>query len=419
MATRLIPFQEGMKVGFGYDLITGSALSSPAVQGKISTINDAKGQTVTSGVVRIDDIDTLHQSLGVNVDAGGSYFGASIDVKVNYAKECNVATQATHLLVAVSVRNAFESFDDPVLTQDASELMATMNSERFRERFGDVFIEGILRGGEYFATYEIISIDESSREKVAVAVEASFNSGLAAAHLNSDIETETSKTDTHTEVRTHVFQKGAIDPTDQSFAAIMNKAKDFPPSVAGDLAAPFAVSLADYRTLKLPTDGFDFLQIQNQRDVLTEHAKKRFMFLKLLNDISYIRQHPGDFIGVDHDNLGKQFAQVTDNINVMEKEASACLRDAKSCSFTPFDVSDFPLPPPTKRVRVRDFTGTDSGTAQDELAALGISDIVVDLVESDIEHRGLVISQSPAPGLHSQKETITLSVGFHTLLHLP
>src|ERR1700720_3255841 len=124
MATRIIPFQEGMKVGFGYDLITGSALSSPAVQGTISTIKDAKGQTVTSGVVRIDDIDTLHKSLGVNVDAGGSYFGASVDVKVNYAKECNVATHSTHLLVAVSVQDAFENFDDPVLTQDASELMA-------------------------------------------------------------------------------------------------------------------------------------------------------------------------------------------------------------------------------------------------------------------------------------------------------
>jgi len=293
-----------------------------------------------------------------------------------------------------------------------------MNSERFRERFGDVFIDGILRGGEYFATYEIVSDDESSRENVAVAVEGSFHSGIAAAHLNADIKTETDKSDIHTEVRTHIFQKGAIDRTDQDFQDIMTKAKNFPPSVAGDLAAPYAVSLADYRTLKLPIDGFDFLQIQNQRDVLAEHARKRFAFLKLLNDISYIRQRPRDFLGVDLDKLGQQFAKVTDDINIMESEASACLRDAKSCSFTPFDVSDFPLPPPTKRVLVRDFTGTDNATAQAELTALGLIDIVVNFVDSDSVHRDLVINQSPPPGLVSQNTTITLSVGFHTLGHL-
>jgi hypothetical protein len=418
---RIIPFQDGMKLGFGYDLITGNALSSPAVEGTISSIQDAKGQTVSSHNVRIDDLDTLHKTIGVNVDAGGSYFGASLDVKVNYAKECNVSTQSTHVLVGVSVQDAFENFDNPVLTPDASELLATKNNERFRERFGDVFIDGILRGGEYFATYEIASIDESTRETVAVAVQASFNSGFAAAKLNSDIEEATSTAHGHAEVRTHVFQKGSIDPTDQDFEDIMKKAKHFPPSVAGDLAAPFAVSLAEYKTLKLPTDGFDFIQIGNQRDVLAEHALKRFAFLKLLNDISYIRLHPADFIGVDQDRLGQQFAKATDAINVMEREASACLRNASVCSFTPFDVSEFILPRPAKRVKVRSFIGTENSLAQDELTGLGLSNIEVNLVNSDIEHAGLVISQNPDPsqngGLISPNETITLSVGFHTFLH--
>jgi hypothetical protein len=37
---------------------------------------------------------------------------------------------------------------------------------------------------------------------------------------------------------------------------------------------------------------------------------------------------------------------VTDAINVMEAEATACLRNPNSCKFTPFDVSDFHLPLP-------------------------------------------------------------------------
>ena len=145
------------------------------------------------------------------------------------------------------------------------------------------------------------------------------------------------------------MQNGAVDHTDQTLEEILTKAHDFPPTVAGDLASPFAVSLADYATLALPNDKVNFLDIQNQRDVLAEHARKRFEFLQLLNTISYIRQHPDDFEGVGASkeaDLATEFAAVTAAINKMESEASDCLEDAKKCSFTPFDVSDFSLPEP-------------------------------------------------------------------------
>lgn len=386
MATRLIPFQEGMKTGFGYDLVSGTPLTSPAVQGTISSIQGAGGQLVESHLVRITDLDTLHQSLGVNVDAGGSYFGASADVKVNYAKECSVSKFSTHVLVGVTVVDAFENFDAPVLSPDANTLLANNNPTRFRQRFGDVFIDGLRKGGEYFATFEIKSTDESVREDIAVHVEAAFNSPTAAAHLDTDISKSTASTSSHCEVRVHVFQNGSIDHTDQSLEEILKKAHDFPPTVAGSLAAPFAVSLADYTTLQLPNDQFNFLDIQNQRDVLAEHAKKRFAFLTLLNDISYIRQHPEDFIGADPDKLGAQLAKVTDDINVMEREASACLRNPGACNFTPFDVSDFPLPPAKPPVKGQviiplDWVGlfaqfvTVGGTEQDGTVHKSAADI--------------------------------------------
>src|SRR5215471_16609461 len=65
--------------------------------------------TVSPQFLRIDDLKTLHETIGVNVDAGGSHFSASADVKAQYAKECNMSQ-----LVRVSVQNAFENFDDPV-----------------------------------------------------------------------------------------------------------------------------------------------------------------------------------------------------------------------------------------------------------------------------------------------------------------
>jgi hypothetical protein len=337
-----------MKVGFGYDLVKGASLASPAVEGAISAITEAIGQRVQSHLIRITDIDTLHQALGVNVDAGGSYFGVNADAKVSFAKECNHSRVATLVMTGVTVTDAFENFDAPVLNADASELMKNNNNVRFHQRFGDVFIDGLRRGGEYFAIFEINSVDESVREKIAVHVETSFNSLLAAGHLEVDIDNEKAQTSSHVEVRVHVMQNGSIDHTDQTLEEILKKAHGFPPTVAGNLAIPFAVSLADYTELKLPNDQFNFLDIQNQRDVLVEHARKRFAFLELLNTITYIRQHPEDFVNPNLDKLTDQFTKVTAAINTMEKEASACLQNPGACQFTAFAVEDFPLPEPKR-----------------------------------------------------------------------
>jgi DNA-binding beta-propeller fold protein YncE len=349
MAPRLVGFQEGMKLGFGYDLLNGAPLVSPAVQGAVSSLPEAGGQNVTSSLVRVDDLRALFESIGVNVDAGGSYFGASADVRAQYARECNMSQFATHVMVRVTVRDAFENFDDPVLTTSAHDLLTVAGlpqAQRFRERFGDVFIDGLQRGGEYFATWEIVSTDQSVRQEIAGHVEASFNDILVAAHLDVDVKNSIASSASHAEVHVHVFQNGSIDHTDQTMADIMAKARNFPPSVAGSLAVPFAVALADYRNLALPVDNFDFIQIQNQRDVLEEHAQKRFEFLTRRNSISYARQHPEEFVDADDQTLAGELSRITDAINTMERQASACLRDAGQCSFTPFDLSDFPLPRP-------------------------------------------------------------------------
>jgi len=401
MPTRLIPFQQGMKLGFGYDLLAGSPLTTPAVQGTVSSIAQAQGQDVISSFITITDLDTLHQELGVNVDAGGSYFGVSADVKVNYAKECNISQFATHVMVRVSVQDAFENFDAPVLTDGpggAKTLLANtgdVQSRRFRERFGDLFIDGLQKGGEYFATWEIVSVDQSVRETIANKVEAAFRNPVAAAHLDVDVESAKTSTSSHTEVHVHVLQKGAIDHTDQTMAEVLAKAHDFPPSVAGNNAAPFAVSIADYKTLDLPNDAFNFLDIQNQRDVLEEHARKRFEFLTLRNSISYIRQHPNDFVGVDDALLASQLQKVTDAINKMEAEASACLRNPGACNFTPFDVSDFPLPQPRPGVAAPTTIGSFQGTwrntnADRALAFVRIGPTVGEEVVMDSAHERVV-----------------------------
>lgn len=350
MATPIVPFTDGMKIGLGYNRLTGDCMPSPAVTGtSVSAIPNATGQQVTLDCTTIQDVETLHRSLGISVDAGGSYLGFSGSAKLDYANSCDFSSFSTYVLVAVSVKDATETLDSPVFSPDANELLVNSNKDRFRERFGDAFIAGLLKGGEYFAIFQLTGSDQSEKDSLALTVHAAYNAGITSAQLNTAINTTTSQSKNHLQVEVHVFRQGNISSADLNLEDIMKTAKEFPLSVSSENAFPFSVLLQGYDGLKSPNDQFEYVDIQNRQDVLEDLAKKRFDFLALRDDLKYILKHTDDFKNadgtpVDHDKLSQQMDEVVDDINTMQKQASACTRDASQCEFTKFDISKFNLP---------------------------------------------------------------------------
>jgi len=351
MSTRIVPFTDGMKIGIGYNRLSGDRLPTPAVQGaSITTMQGGGGQLVTSDCITIKDVETLHTSLGISIDAGGSYMGFSGSAKVDYANSCDFSSFSTYVIVRVKVANATETLDAPVFTADAVELLVNGNSDRFRQRFGDTFIAGVLRGGEFFAIYQITGSDESEKEALAVKVNAAYTGGpLLSGKLNTDITTATSSSSSHLSVKCHVFRQGSIGTADLNLEDILATAKQFPIGVSGDKAFPYAVLLQDYNGLKSPNDKFSYVEIQNRQDVLEDLGKKRFAFLSLRDDLAYILKHIEDFQNsdgttVNRDTLVANYEEVVGAINTMQKEAAACTRDAQQCSFTKFEVAKFSVP---------------------------------------------------------------------------
>jgi hypothetical protein len=362
MPTRTVPFMDGMKVGLGYNRLTADRSPTPAVQGTaISPLQGASGQQVTIDCTTIQDVETLHKSLGISVDAAGMYMGFSGSAKVDYASSCDFSSFSTYVLVRVSVQDATETVDSPTFSPDATELLVNNNPIRFRERFGDSFIAGVRKGGEYFAIYQITGSDETEKETVATKVHAAFNSGLTSAELNTAVNSASSKSRSHLEVHVHVFRQGTISTADLNLEDIMKTAKEFPIAVSGDKAFPYAVLLQDYAGLKNPNDQFVAVDIQNRQDVLEDLAKKRFEFLALRDNLKYILKHSEDFQNADgtlvvRDKLSKDFDEVVAAINTMQHQASVCTRDASKCEFTSFDIAKFLLPQLAKRAE--DVLGT-------------------------------------------------------------
>jgi hypothetical protein len=339
-----------MKIGLGYNRLTGDRLPTPAVQGSsITSLQGAAGQQVTLHCTTITDVETLHKSLGISVDAAGSYMGFSGSAKVDYANSCDFSSFSTYVVVRVTVQDATETVDSPIFSSDANELLVNNNPDRFRQRFGDTFIAGVLKGGEFFAIYQITGSDRSEKESVANDVHAAFDGGMTSAELNTSIKTATQETTSHLEIHVHVFRQGTISTADLNLEDIMKTAKEFPIGVSGDKAFPYAVLLQDYDGLKNPNDQFVYVDIQNRQDVLEDLAKKRFEFLALRDDLKYVLKHSDDFQNADgtpvvRDKLSQDFNDVVDAINTMQREASVCTRDARQCEFTKFEVAKFSVP---------------------------------------------------------------------------
>src|SRR3954469_7824702 len=110
-----IPFLDGMKVGLGYDVLTGVATKSPAVLGtSLTAPAGAGGQIVKTTLQIVQESSVLHQALGISVDASvGNLFGDA-GAKFKFASDIAVNSFSLYVVVGVEVFNATRTLDNPV-----------------------------------------------------------------------------------------------------------------------------------------------------------------------------------------------------------------------------------------------------------------------------------------------------------------
>jgi hypothetical protein len=415
-------FSPGMDIGIGINLLTGEAL----VQGVTGVVTplDAAGQNVQSRIIRVEDISSLHTALGVDVSASGSYMGFSASAKMDYADSCGFNEHSIYLLVSVLVTNALTRMDSPVLIPEAVQLLQNQKPDRFRERFGDVFVAGIHTGGEYFAIFQITGTDESEKESLSTMVSASFSTIGAGGDLNVAINKAKQSSHSHLDMKVFTFQNGGADTSqDQDPGQIMAKAHNFAPSLAGQnahFAVPYSILPESYRTLNLPGDAANLIDIENQKEMLTTNFKLRNELMLLINNIDYIllsqAQNHNEFEPFDVDILSADRNRLAGEFDRITREASACMRDATTCHLATFQPPSRPLPkrlPPRQMVVIPDWTGgnfrdvTEFGfDAQGHRGppTAGELGLVVTFVnggpsvDPEGDDRGEVTSVSPPPG---------------------
>ena len=165
---------ENARLGYGIDPSTGQ-LKSPALDGTLKGEEQqfAAGQYYAN-CRYVDTYQELSEVFGFDSSVSYSWMSGSASAKVSVL---NTSKTSSHTLTAcfyarVTVPPILLQ-ENPKLSKDAAALLGK-NQPSFFDSYGSHFIDGFVRGGEFFAvlTLEVSDSEEKKSLKASVNVEA-------------------------------------------------------------------------------------------------------------------------------------------------------------------------------------------------------------------------------------------------------
>jgi len=293
-----VPYINNHEFGVGVDLATGSPMGK-VVEGEVSGVTAAGGATTEFRIAQINSTSELESALGIDVEASGGCGLFSASARMSYAKNSKVQTSSLFMAITAKVTLENLTIDDPTLT--ASALNIAGRNDAFAERFGNMFVRGITRGGLFVG---VVQIDTSnSEDSMSLSAELSGSYGLFSAELETSFKEVQKKY--KSEIRISVYHEGGpidltmdniADPT-QLYVMMQAWLKSFQDDPAKN-AKPYSVTLAPIAIANgpIPPNSAD---IQHAQDVLMTCAKQRSQILDGLNLMDFMVQKADryDFAG--------------------------------------------------------------------------------------------------------------------------
>ena len=295
---RTIPFRDGMELGLGMDDLTGQVGSLDAVSFTESGSPAAdSGMEATYDTSLINSAEQLYSQLNVDVAAEGRYGLFSAEGKFAFAENSRFSSTATFLVARARVQTAFVRVRNPVPVPDAQALVRDGKQEKFRQRYGDLFIRGIKSGGEFVAVLSITSSVKSEERELAVSLKASFDGVVAGGSVDTAVRSRQEELRSRSEVRVSIYQRGGsgdeisyVGTVDE----VMARLKGFAKSVQGHPKA-YTVQAASYDTLVFD-DEPNWFDLARAREVLEDAMRKRVVLQTARNDVEAVLAHPSYFL---------------------------------------------------------------------------------------------------------------------------
>jgi len=332
LAGRNLPYRQGYDYGIGLIATTGMRCSQ-GVQGEVSGVQGAEGGVGTLKITRVETTEDLESSLGISAEATGGVGLFAASARFDFARECQIHSQALTLLVAQTVQFGFQQIDIPVLRDPAKEVAE--RPELFQSRYGDLFVAGIGSGGLFVGVLKIEYRSEQSRQTIEAAMSGSY--GLA---FSAEVATklQNALTQTNSSVRVYVHAEGGTllgHEHPMTPAELLAAHGRWYESIVGpdgkgtDLKRPYFVQALPYAVAEGPPPPNE-QDLQRQLDVLARCATLRSTMLDNLNLVTYVLAHPDQY----------EFAEGT--VAYLQDVTAALGRDLQQISETASHATNHP-----------------------------------------------------------------------------
>lgn len=294
--TITVPYRSDYNIGVGADLASGSPMGF-VVDGPAVGVQDAHGATVNFTIRRIFTTEELHQALGIDAEAsyGSGLFGAGVSARFSFSKDCAVQTTSLFLLISCQVALEHLSITAPKVTATAASLFD--NTVVFAQRYGNMFVRGIDRGGLFVGVFRLDVHTEQDQQDISAALEGSY--GLFSASVAAKFNEVRSKY--RSDAVVSMYHEGGpvdlqiTDPTVPN--QLLDNANRWLKSFQDDPArnsVPYSVTLAPILIADgpLPPNSAD---IEHAQDVIVMCARDRSQILDRINLLNFVLSHQGAY----------------------------------------------------------------------------------------------------------------------------
>lgn len=326
----IIPYNPTFELGKGFNSLKGDALGTIFQSDfGFSDTQGAEGQEVHFKMSRIEDVEQLYETLGISINSSGRYGLFAASAKFDFAQNSSFNSYSVFYLLSVKVKNAVKHIKNPQINPVVGQWLTDGKTDKFIRGFGDSYIEAIITGGEFFAIYEFVCTDESSKTQIGAQLEAEYGSAMftgveVSAKFNSTVSSASKKS----QLKLTTYQSGGVghrvvtNPEE-----MIERAKEFPSIVKGNMGVAYEVIFQSYETLPLP-EGPNYIELENKKHVLDSYAKDIIKWRQKLAELDYIIEQPEEFEFEDD----KHMETVVDQRTALTNIIKACTLHASNCA---------------------------------------------------------------------------------------
>jgi hypothetical protein len=315
-----VPYRNGFDYGIGVEV----AHADPRARGVIGEVTAVEGASGGGGsfkLQRVESTEELETHLGISAEASGGVGLFSASARFDFARDCKVRATSLVLLVTATEQFGFEQIDEPRLAPDAGDLVD--DSTLFAERYGDSFVRGIEKGGQFFGVLRIDTRSEESRQQVNTELQGSY--GAFSADVNATLSSVARKYNAGIDALAY-WEGGRVTVEIRSPEDLIAAADQWRDSVL-NLPKPYRVTLSPYAIASGPEPA-NAAQLEHQRVVLIRCARMRSAAIDSLNLLDYMcdSDHAGEFESVAGLDLAGLRGGVARDLDVIAAAASFALR---------------------------------------------------------------------------------------------